>query len=168
MLDRHHWPSLEAENQAELLAYLGTASCAESYHSAEITWVITGVDSNDYNGYRMRRSKLLDHLKSDELEQHYRQASDAVARSHWQILWLLSQGARLPRLLRSPAIRRSGFTRLLAATIPRVPNRLAIAGITIRDSQHCSRLNCVLNWNRHWKGRQLMAACGRVRKSRAG
>jgi ribosomal protein S18 acetylase RimI-like enzyme len=44
------WPYLEAENQAELLAYLGTASCAEGFHSHNITWTITGVDSNDYNG----------------------------------------------------------------------------------------------------------------------
>ena len=50
MLERRHWPTLEAENQAELLAYLGSASCAERYHSPAITWVITGVDSNDYNG----------------------------------------------------------------------------------------------------------------------
>ncbi|HVG38352.1 MAG TPA: GNAT family N-acetyltransferase [Pyrinomonadaceae bacterium] len=51
MLDRRqYWPHLEAENQAELLAHLGTASCAASHHSAAITWVMTGVDSNDYNG----------------------------------------------------------------------------------------------------------------------
>jgi transposase len=40
----------------------------------------------------MKRLKLIDHLTSDELEQRYRQASDPVARSQWQILWLLSQG----------------------------------------------------------------------------
>ena len=50
MLDRQQWPYLEAENQTELLAYLGTASCAASHRAANITWVITGVDSNDYNG----------------------------------------------------------------------------------------------------------------------
>lgn len=50
MWERHDWPYLEAENQAELLAYLGTASCAERYASADISWVITGVQSNDYNG----------------------------------------------------------------------------------------------------------------------
>lgn len=40
----------------------------------------------------MRRLKLADHLTTDELEQRYRQTSDPVARSHWQMLWLLSQG----------------------------------------------------------------------------
>lgn len=40
----------------------------------------------------MRRLKLADHLAVDELEQRYRQATDPVERSHWQILWLLRQG----------------------------------------------------------------------------
>ena len=40
----------------------------------------------------MRRLKLADHLTVDELERRYRQASDPVERSHWQILWLLGQG----------------------------------------------------------------------------
>ena len=40
----------------------------------------------------MKRLKLSNHLAVDELELRYRQASDAVARSHWQILWLLGQG----------------------------------------------------------------------------
>jgi ribosomal protein S18 acetylase RimI-like enzyme len=50
MLDRQDWPNLDAENQAELLAYLGTATCATSHYAAHVTWVITHVDSNDYNG----------------------------------------------------------------------------------------------------------------------
>jgi transposase len=40
----------------------------------------------------MKRLRLNNHLAVDELEQRYRQASDPVARSHWQILWLLGQG----------------------------------------------------------------------------
>lgn len=42
--------------------------------------------------YGMKRLKLTEHLMVDELEQRYRQASDPVARSHWQIIWLLRQG----------------------------------------------------------------------------
>ena len=42
--------------------------------------------------YVMRRLKLADHLTVEQLEQQYRQATEAVARSHWQILWLLMQG----------------------------------------------------------------------------
>ena len=33
------------------------------------------------------------HLSLDELEQRYRRAGDPVARSHWQIVWLLVGGA---------------------------------------------------------------------------
>jgi transposase len=42
--------------------------------------------------YGMKRLKLAEHLTIAELEQRYRQASDPVARSHWQIIWLLRQG----------------------------------------------------------------------------
>ena len=36
--------------------------------------------------------KIAEHLSAAELEQRYRQASDPVARSQWQILWLLAGG----------------------------------------------------------------------------
>ena len=36
--------------------------------------------------------KLEPHLSSAELENHYREAKDAVLRSHYQILWLISLG----------------------------------------------------------------------------
>lgn len=42
--------------------------------------------------YDMRTLKLADHLTVEQLEQQYRQSTEAVARSHWQILWLLMQG----------------------------------------------------------------------------
>jgi transposase len=39
-----------------------------------------------------RRLLIPPHLPLTELEQRYRRARDPVARSHWQILWLLSSG----------------------------------------------------------------------------
>src|SRR3954469_19992392 len=36
--------------------------------------------------------KLESHLSSEELEYHYRKAHDPVLRSHYQILWLISEG----------------------------------------------------------------------------
>src|SRR5579859_523191 len=39
-----------------------------------------------------RKLKLEAHLKSDELEKRYRDATDGVERSQWQIVWLLSIG----------------------------------------------------------------------------
>src|SRR5262245_43969601 len=39
-----------------------------------------------------RRRRLPSHLSLDELEQRYRRATDPVARSQWQMLWLLASG----------------------------------------------------------------------------
>jgi transposase len=40
------------------------------------------------------------HLTLDELEQRYRRARDPVARSQWQILWLLSSGTSTAEVAR--------------------------------------------------------------------
>jgi GNAT superfamily N-acetyltransferase len=44
------WADLAAENEAELVAYLGTAAGATSHRATELTWVVTGVNSEVYNG----------------------------------------------------------------------------------------------------------------------
>ena len=36
--------------------------------------------------------KLAPHLSSEQLENRYRKAHDPVLRSHYQILWLISEG----------------------------------------------------------------------------
>jgi len=41
-----------------------------------------------------KRIQIQPHLSVEELEQRYRQASDGVERSHYQIIWLLAQGKR--------------------------------------------------------------------------
>jgi len=41
-----------------------------------------------------RRIKLSEHLSSDALEQRYRQATDGIERSHYQIVWLLHSGKK--------------------------------------------------------------------------
>jgi transposase len=45
-----------------------------------------------YTEYMPRRLSIQAHLSVDELETRYRRAKDPVARSHWQIIWLLAQG----------------------------------------------------------------------------
>jgi DNA-binding CsgD family transcriptional regulator len=40
----------------------------------------------------MKRIALAAHASADELEAHYRNARDPVARSQFQILWLLARG----------------------------------------------------------------------------
>jgi transposase len=45
-----------------------------------------------------RQGQLSEHLSVAELEQRYRQATDPVARSHFQILWLRAQGQTTPQV----------------------------------------------------------------------
>jgi len=45
-----------------------------------------------------RYIQLSEHLTQGELEKRYRQAHSGVERSHWQILWLLSSGKRVPEV----------------------------------------------------------------------
>lgn len=40
----------------------------------------------------VKRLRLTNHLDLDEIERRYRRAGDPVARSQWQILWLLARG----------------------------------------------------------------------------
>jgi transposase len=45
-----------------------------------------------YNEYMPKRLSIQPHLALDALERRYRTAKDPVARSHWQVIWLLAQG----------------------------------------------------------------------------
>jgi GNAT superfamily N-acetyltransferase len=47
---RDEWPFVEADNHAERLAYLGTSTLATSHRGTDLTWVVTGVPAEDYNG----------------------------------------------------------------------------------------------------------------------
>ena len=42
----------------------------------------------------MRRIKIAGHLSIEMLEERYRESADGIARSHWQIVWLLAKGQR--------------------------------------------------------------------------
>jgi transposase len=45
-----------------------------------------------YNVCMPKRLSIYPHLTLDALERRYRTAKDTVARSHWQMIWLLAQG----------------------------------------------------------------------------
>jgi ribosomal protein S18 acetylase RimI-like enzyme len=45
-----NWSDMESANRAEMLTYFGVSSLAQSHISDKLAWVITGVESNDYNG----------------------------------------------------------------------------------------------------------------------
>ena len=45
-----------------------------------------------YNGCMPKRLSIQSHLSINDLERRYRTAKEPVARSHWQMVWLLAQG----------------------------------------------------------------------------
>src|SRR5215831_13040202 len=45
-----------------------------------------------YTSVMQKRLTVKPHLSLEEVEHQYRTAKDPVARSHWQIVWLLAQG----------------------------------------------------------------------------
>lgn len=47
----------------------------------------------------VRPRRLVPHLTVDELEAQYRQSRDPVARSQWQIIWLVAQGQPTPSVI---------------------------------------------------------------------
>jgi transposase len=45
-----------------------------------------------------RRATVTPHLSVEELHARYRQTTDAVERTHWQIVWLIARGHHLPEV----------------------------------------------------------------------
>ena len=76
-----------------------------------------------------KRLPIQTHLGVDELETHYRRAKDPVARSHWQVVWLLAQG--LPA---AQAAAVTGYTVNWVRTIARRYNQRGPTGL--EDRRH--------------------------------
>jgi GNAT superfamily N-acetyltransferase len=108
MIDQDLWPSAEAANRAELLAYIGTGSCLESYRASNIAWVITGVPSADYNGVIWPR------LSDEEADQLSPILVDRFRMHQLPSIWHLDAGAQPSDL--SDRLRALGCTELPAAT----------------------------------------------------
>ena len=77
-----------------------------------------------YNGYRPKRLSIQPHLALDELGRRYRTAKDPVARSHWQMVWLLAQGLPSERVA---AV--TGYTARWVRTLAQRYNRQGPAGL---------------------------------------
>jgi transposase len=69
---------------------------------------------------------------AEELEQCYRQASDPVARSQWQIVWLLAQGQPSERVVET-----TGYSLTWVRTVARRYNADGTKGIG--DRRHANR-----------------------------
>jgi transposase len=71
-----------------------------------------------------KRLSLQPHLALDELERRYRTAKDPVARSHWQMVWLLARGQAAERVA---AV--TGYTANWVRTIAQRYNRHGQPGL---------------------------------------
>lgn len=76
-----------------------------------------------------KRLSIQAHLGVDELATHYRRAKDPVARSHWQVVWLLAQG-----LASAQVAAVTGYTVNWIRTIARRYNQRGPAGL--EDRRH--------------------------------
>jgi len=79
-----------------------------------------------------RRTSIRADLSDEELEQRYRQAGDPVARSQWQIVWLLAHGEPSERVA---AV--TGYSLTWVRTVARRYNARGEAGIG--DRRHANR-----------------------------
>jgi Winged helix-turn helix len=82
-----------------------------------------------YTDYMPKRLSIQAHLSVDELETRYRRAKEPVARSHWQIIWLLAQGLAFARVA---AV--TGYTVNWIRTMARRYNQQGPAGLA--DHRH--------------------------------
>lgn len=71
------------------------------------------------------------HLANDELERRYRACRDPVERSHWHIVWLVSQGHTCPAVARL-----TGYSETWLRTLVHRYNAAGPAGL--RDRRHAN------------------------------
>src|SRR5260370_23791852 len=79
-----------------------------------------------------RRKSIRADRTGDELERRYRQATDPVARSQWQIVWLLAQGHRSEQVAEV-----TGYSLTWIRTVARRYNASGEQGIG--DRRHANR-----------------------------
>lgn len=81
-----------------------------------------------------KRISIRADLSVEELEQHYRDAQDPVARSQWQSVWLLARGERSEQVA---AV--MGYSRIWVYTVARRYNALGEPGIGDRRASNRGR-----------------------------
>lgn len=104
----------------------------------------------------MRRIVLVEHLMKAELEQRYRQARDGVSRSHWQILWLISQGKRTREIAEV-----TGYSAVWIRTLARRYNAQGEAGVGDQRQHNPGRQGVLNGAQQAALERELVAARAR-------
>ena len=86
--------------------------------------------------------KLEPHLNSKELEHRYRKAHNPVLRSHYQILWLISEGKSTTQVMEVTGYSR-GCIQQLAVTTPLAPRlwEIVVTKTRVPEIERCSVLS---------------------------
>jgi hypothetical protein len=114
------------------------------------------------------RLQLPSHLSLAELEQRYRRAMDPVARSQWQILWLLSSGMATAEVARV-----SGYSVNWVREIARRYREEGPTGIGDRrhgipEAHPCGMERSRSSYGWRWLVRLHTATCGPAARWRPG
>src|SRR5258708_8730870 len=106
---------------------LGRKQANGSVADTKSCWVL-------YNGSMGRHLVLVAHLNAHDVERRYRTAKQAVERTWWQIVWLVSQGQTATEIARS-----TGVTRGWIGQVVKRSNTLGPAGLYDRRRTHARR-----------------------------
>src|ERR671933_2414858 len=91
--------------------------------------------------------KLEPHLNSKELENRYRKAHDPVLRSHYQILWLISEGKTTTQVMEVTGYSR-GWIQQLARRGTTPPMALRLWETVVTRTRALKRGRCSAPTNR--------------------
>ena len=102
-----------------------------------------------------KRLAVKPHLSLEEVENHYRKAKDPVARSHWQIVWLLAQGKTTKQIVEYTGYGLSWIRTIAHRYNEGGPQALATDAMAILVPKRSCRLNCNSNCGWYIWGRQI-------------
>jgi hypothetical protein len=114
-----------------------------------------------------KRLSIRPHLVFAALERRYRTAKEPVARSHWQMIWLLVHGQASEQVAAVTGYRASnGCAPWLNGITSTAPQGWVTGAITTRAARGCYRQRHVPHWPTRLTNRRRMAASGLGPRSR--
>jgi GNAT superfamily N-acetyltransferase len=156
---QNDWSLLEAQNEAERLAYLGTAATATSHRSTDLTWVVTGVSAADYNGV------IWTHLSPAEADVQVPLLVQQFREQGLPAIWHVdpqSEPADLAERLRALGCPEAPRETVMAAPLARLAREMSrFPGLTIDRVTTADELGAWLDLRREIIGESLDARLAR-------
>lgn len=144
MINLEYLSKLEAANCGEMLMYLGRSPLAQRQINEEIAWVVTGVQSNDYNGVAYTRAI------SPRVEQLVTETLERLVLSKVPFLWQVEQAAQtsVGQQLEALGCQQLGAGVFMAADLTALNREVQmLSGLTIeRVTDNAS----LADWMRVW------------------